>query len=386
MKILILSEGDAEAWDSWSGITTSLIATLRSRGHTVIAGDIDLYGWSRRIAMALSFSPNLQRWRSGYHLGAAAFRLRTRNARRLIRMHPDAELILQIGATFTPEGARAPYALYCDSNFRMAEYGAEYGFSDAVPLTAAQKAAVHRRERGVYENAACVFAISGRLRRSFIEDIGLPADRVHAIHAGPNFSAEELRQAELPKEAHPPTVLFVGRQFDRKGGDVLLRAFRRVRARVPEAELVIVGPDKALASEPGVSWQGRLDRRTPEGAAALLRAYRNADVFCLPTRFEPFGIVFLEAMFFGLACVGTDAWAVPEMIADGETGFTVPINDDVALADRLTRLLTDPALTRQLGQAGRERAQVYFTWPAVVSRLLHGLAQVAPDLVAAESE
>jgi glycosyltransferase involved in cell wall biosynthesis len=93
-------------------------------------------------------------------------------------------------------------------------------------------------------------------------------------------------------------------------------------------------------------------------------------VFCLPTRFEPFGIAFIEAMYFGLPCVGTDAWAVPEMIVDGKTGFTIPIDDLDALTDRLLRLLGDRALARRMGRAGRGRAERHFTWEGTVQRMM----------------
>jgi len=96
-------------------------------------------------------------------------------------------------------------------------------------------------------------------------------------------------------------------------------------------------------------------------------------VFCLPTRFEPFGIAFIEAMYFALPCIGTDAWAVPEMIENGETGFTIPIDDLDALTDRLLRLLSDPVLARRMGQAGRQRAESYFTWEGVVQRMTRAI-------------
>ena len=69
-------------------------------------------------------------------------------------------------------------------------------------------------------------------------------------------------------------------------------------------------------------------------------------------------------------CIGTDAWAVPEMIVDGATGYTGPVDDVEALTDRLVRLLSDRALARTLGQAGRARAERRFTWPSVVGRIM----------------
>lgn len=372
MNIVFLCEGDAESWDSWSGISKSLVDGLRSAGHTVVTGDVDLSGTARVLGAALTFALDRRRWRTRFRLGAPPFRLRSWRAARHIgarRSRPD--LIVQVGATFQPSGrGTVPYFLCCDSNIWMAQHGAETGHSDAVSLTPRELHGVARRELDVYRHAAGIFTLSERLRRSFIEDGGLPPERVHAIHAGPNLDVTRIPRT-LPRTdaAHPPTILFVGRQFRRKGGDVLIEAFRRVRAHIPDARLWIAGPPAPPTPEPGVTFLGDLDKNQPAGWAALAAAYGSADVFCLPTRFEPFGIAFIEAMYFGLPCIGTDAWAVPEMISDGETGFTIPIDDVEGLADRLLRLLGDRSLARAMGRAGRERAERHFTWERTVQRM-----------------
>ena len=194
---------------------------------------------------------------------------------------------------------------------------------------------------------------------------------------GPNLDLTRLPHARREVAAgRPPTILFVGRHFQRKGGDLLVKAFRVVRQRLPDARLVIMGPLTLPLVEPGVSFLGDLDKNSPKGWATLIETYASADVFCLPTRFEPFGIAFIEAMHFGLPCVGSDAWAVPEMVVDGETGFTVPLDDLETLTDRLLRLLTDHALAARMGQAGRARAERLFTWKAVVERMLDAMEPV----------
>jgi glycosyltransferase involved in cell wall biosynthesis len=185
---------------------------------------------------------------------------------------------------------------------------------------------------------------------------------------GPNFDVSEIRpRAAVRGEGSPPTVLFVGREFDRKGGDVLLRAFRRVRARLPQARLVVAGPATWTTEEAGVSFLGHLPKHHPDSRERLRQAYEGADVFCLPTRYEPFGIVFLEAMYYGLPVVATRVWAVPEIVEDGVTGFTVARDDDAALADRLLLLLQDRSLAQRMGEAGRSRAEMRFTWAAAAA-------------------
>lgn len=373
MHILFLSEGDAESWHSWSGISKSIVDQLRAVGHTVTCGNVDLKGWDRWAAAASTVSFSRKRWGTRFHLSEFPFRFRSRMAGRYIAAQPEPpDLILQVGATFEPWGhGSTPYFLCCDSNIRMAGHGAATGYSDAVDLTEPELKAVAERELAVYLRAGAIFPLSERLRRSFIEDFGLPPHRVHAIHAGPNMDVAKIPEVRSePANGRAPTILFVGRQFERKGGDVLVSAFRLVRERLPNARLVIMGPETLPVVEPGISFLGDLDKNDPAGWSALVDAYASADVFCLPTRFEPFGIAFIEAMFFGLPCIGTNAWAVPEMVVNGETGFTVPMNDVATLTDRLLRLLTDRELALRMGRAGRARAEREFTWLGVVERMM----------------
>ena len=380
MNILLLCEGDAETRDCWSGSAKSVLDGLREQGHVVRTADVDLRGADRWLAAGLSYSRRRDRWGAKYRLSSEGFALRSRRANAVLRSQgspPDA--ILQIGATFeTTLPPTIPYFLYCDSNIRMAEYGATSGHTDASCLTGSELTRIRDREARVYTNAAGIFTISERLRRSFIEDFGVESGRVRAVHAGPNFDTKALAAhvAAPGNRNHPPTVLFVGRQFERKGGDLLLGAFKAVRERVPGARLVIIGPERLDVQQEGVDFVGFLEKDRADHRARLLDAYANADVFCLPTRFEPFGIVFLEAMYFGLPCVGTNAWAVPEMIADGVSGYTVPVGDVDALSDRLVRLLTDSSSARRMGEAGRLRAEAHFTWRAVVERMTDTMERV----------
>ena len=373
MRILFLCEGSAESWDSWSGISKSIVDSLRSAGHTVHVRDVDLYGADRWAAAAATVSFDRRRWATRYHLTEIPFRLRSRQARRHITgMRGRVDLIVQVGSTFdsrTPDGP--PYCVCSDSNIRVAEEGSSTGFSDAAPLTRDELAAIGQREGAVYRGAAALFPLSERLRRSFIEDFGIPAGRVKAIYAGPNFDPASVEAAAPAARGDaPPTVLFVGRQFHRKGGDVLVESFRRVRDQLRDARLVIAGQPAGSVNGAGITCLGDLDKNSPDGRAALAAAYAEADVFALPTRFEPFGVAFVEAMHFGLPCVGPRAWAVPEIIADGETGFTVPVDDVELLADRLIRLLSDRMMARRMGEAAQRRARNLFTWPLVVERML----------------
>jgi alpha-maltose-1-phosphate synthase len=133
------------------------------------------------------------------------------------------------------------------------------------------------------------------------------------------------------------------------------------------------------SSIPGVESLGFLRKTVPEDLDALRHAYATATIFCLPTRFEPFGIAYLEAMFNRVPCIGPDAWAVPEMVVDGKTGFTFPAEDVDALTSCLLRLLENPDEAKRLGDEGRKYAEQKFTFANTVKRMREGFATAIQD-------
>jgi glycosyltransferase involved in cell wall biosynthesis len=373
MNVVLLCEGNARTFDSWSGISQNIVDQLERRGHVVLDRDADLTGLVRLAGAALTFSTSRKRWWVRYHLASLPFRLRSRRARRHYRkIQRRVDLILQFGATFAPpDKTGAPLFLYCDGNIRLAEAGATGGESDAAYLSPAEINAVAERERKVYERAEHIFCISDRVTESFIADFGISHSKISTIYAGANLDPAGIHPDWKHRETASPTVLFVGRDFARKGGDHLLHAFRIVREQIPDARLTIVGPERLPAPQEGVDFLGKLNRDNPEDAARLLAAFQRARVFCMPSRFEGLSISVLEAMLFALPCVSAfSPWTPPEQIVEGETGLLAPINDAPRLAEQLLYLLKNPGEAERMGIAGRQRALDLFTWDRVVERMM----------------
>jgi phosphatidylinositol alpha-1,6-mannosyltransferase len=178
-----------------------------------------------------------------------------------------------------------------------------------------------------------------------------------------------------------PTILATGGVKARKGTHLLVEALVRVRERVPDAQLVVTGiqlePDYLARVQEQVRALGLTDcvhllGQVPE--EELRGWYQHADVFALPSltvgeKFEGFGLVFLEASACGLPVIGTTGSGVAEAVRDGETGLLVPQNDVPALADAITRVLTDADLRARLGTAGRAYAETQ-DWAQVAARVV----------------
>ncbi len=198
----------------------------------------------------------------------------------------------------------------------------------SIDMTAAQasriKAALSWRwtyapnrylEQKVYEAAAAIVAFSEAAQRSVIEDYNIPADKVQVIYPGVDLRQIALSETVASDTAKPYQILFVGGDFERKGGPDLLAVFLEHFAE--KAELHLVTQAEINCSHPNVHVYPNIRAYTPE----WLALYQQADVFVMPTYAEPFGWVFIEAMAAGLPIVATQISAIPEMVTYGETGF-----------------------------------------------------------------
>lgn len=363
-RIAFVCEGDAEG-SAFSGTARRMVEHLRAQAHEVVTVDVRPPRPLLLLGAALSFDLDRARWRARYRYGAVAAATRHAVARaRMLALPVRADVVLQLGASFSPPDAgRTPFALYCDWNMALSRRAAATGVFAAAALPPAEMRRAEAREAAIYRRASRIFTISAKLRQSFLEDHGLDPGRVVVAYPGVNLAAGEIppRPGRRPAE-RARRILFVGKEFERKGGDVLVAAFREVRRALGDVTLTIIGPDGLQVAGEGVEVVGPLRSDVPRERERLVRAFAEADVFCLPSRVDPFPNVVREAMACGLPCVTTDVFAMPEMVVHGQTGFTAPPGDAAALAARLLDVLRDEDLRVRMGAAGRERVARLFTW------------------------
>ena len=317
------------------------------------------------LNLARSFHPRINRWRARRGFSEASFGRRTEGVQAGLRRHQGSyDQIVQLQTLCAPGfGSDAvPYAIYTDNTMALTQRF----YPAAARLSEDAAARWMELEAGVCRSANAVFTFSEFARRSVIDDYGARPERVHAVGAGANQLLRELPE----KNDAAPRALFVGADFQRKGGHVLLAAWPIVRRQVAGAELIIAGPkrDPGTADRPGVSWLGSVDR---EALAAL---YRSASVFVLPSLFEPWGHVLLEAMGNGLPCVGTARCAMPEIIDDGLTGRLVHPREVEPLAAALIELLSEPRKAAAMGRAAHAKVMRGYTWDDVIDRVARSLS------------
>ncbi len=245
-------------------------------------------------------------------------------------------------------------------------------------LTRALLSVQARWERANVRRADRVVVPSAYSAAVTVEAYGVDRAKVRVVPEPIDLAGWRARlTAVAPPPVHPPTVLTVARMYPRKRLPDLLAAAVRLRARIRDVQVRIVGegPEsarlRALHARLGlgdtVTFLGDVS------AAALAVEYVGADCFCLPSAQEGFGIVFLEAMTAGLPIVACRAAAVPEVVADGETGMLVEPRNPEALARALEMVLSDPSLGKELGVAGRKRVDAFDLEP-VARRFMEAAA------------
>lgn len=337
----------------------SLFRALAAHTSLIDVCDVELRGVDRYQNALRTMRWPKHRWREAFHKNIWGFGQRSRLAQRYAQQYQHrADVILQHGTIFSAGigSATLPTVIYTDFTYRLLQREDPW----RNPFSPAESERWNDLETMAAQRAAFVLTRSEYTRRSMINDYGIDPARVVAVGGGVNF-------AELPEIAPPaaaPRILFIGMDFERKGGPQLVAAFNQVRQRIPDAELWMITANTDCTG-PGI-------RHVPptHNRAEIEALYRAASLFAMPSRCETWGDVFLEAMAYGLPCIGTTNDAMPEIIEHGVSGYVVAPDDVAGLADHLDRLLSDATLRRSMGARGRERVEQTFTWDHVARRMV----------------
>jgi glycosyltransferase involved in cell wall biosynthesis len=199
-----------------------------------------------------------------------------------------------------------------------------------------------RLNRDCYRAARHLVAWGEWTKRSLIDDYEVPDDKITVIPPGVNVKGWR-RPTPRARHDDPVKILFVGANLERKGGLLLIDAFRALRPL--GVELHLVTKDK-VPSEPGLFVYNNMQ----PNSQPLKDLYHSCDIFALPTFGDCLPMVLSEAGAAGMVAVSTNVAAIPEIVRDGETGLTVPAGNTAALTEALRRLAISPDLRMSLAE------------------------------------
>ncbi|MGN6368380.1 MAG: glycosyltransferase family 4 protein [Phycisphaerae bacterium] len=304
--------------------------------------------------------------------------LRARDAvRKAHREKPFDALFFhtQVTALFAaPFMRRLPTVVSLDATpLNMDSLAAAY--SHKVGKSRTLESLKNRLNRRVFSRAAHLVTWSDWVRQSLLHDYRIPTDHITVIPPGVDPARWEIHRdpPPAPSSDQPPTplrLLFVGGEFNRKGGQLLLDAFRQSLHKNCRLDIVTRDPVDT-AGLPNIHVHHGISANSPE----MLARFANADLFILPTRGDMLALVIIEAMAASLPVITTRVGALPEAVIDNHTGLLIPPDNLPALIAAVQKLVADPTLRHHMSTAARTRAQSLFdaakNYPALLTLLKH---------------
>jgi glycosyltransferase involved in cell wall biosynthesis len=370
LRFIYTYEADAADINVMSGYPCSILAQLERRGHDVVR-IFPLRRWSY-CRFALKYYR--YQWRNQIYRPdrepaylrslARQIEKRARGVRADLLLAPGSHVI---SALQTPH----PKAFIADATFaNMLDF--YDGFERCAPEFVRQG---HEMERNALERSVAVFYPTEWAARSAIEHYGASPDKVHVIPWGANVEppSKDVVQASIrERSCAEPRILFIGREWLRKGTDTVLATCELLRRRGMPLRLDIVGLTKVPVDPPAwVHLHGLLDKNDPVQNETFRTLLMRSHVLFVPSRAENYGMVFCEAASFGVPSLATAVGGITTIVRSGESGFTLPAGSSPeAFADVLEDMVATPALYMRLALASLEDYHARLNWDVFATRML----------------
>lgn len=364
---------------AWSGLPLFIRQALEQAGFDVVlvAGlreSHTVWRWTRFIWWRLARRRRFLRESDVPLLRSYA----RQAARHIAELRPD--IVLAPGAwPIAYLETSVPIVFWTDATFASVLDYYE-AFSNLAPPSICDGHAVERAAL-----SRCALAIySSEWAAASARSYGVTSpERVVVVPFGANLSHPPTRDAvEATIEARPAgrcRLLFMGVDWERKGGALALAVTALLRQRGVPAELTIAGcsPPRGTCLPAGTRCAGFLSKATEEGSRAVASLFSEADIFILPTRAEAYGLVFCEAAAFGLPVLATRTGGIPTIVEDGVTGVLLPMEAGAeAYAGKIEALLADRPGYTAMALRARAAYEQRLNWEAAGRRIAELLAQI----------
>jgi glycosyltransferase involved in cell wall biosynthesis len=362
LKIAYLTAKDPLDRHSWSGTIFTMHSALKE-----YAGEVEIVGRPRPLWIRLLWHwINFFRQMFGQKLGIMqsiplSLAYGSFFAKKLRGQGYDAVFAPIAAAEIAFLDTDVPIFYLSDATFMALE---NY-YYDASEISRLGRWQGNFLERRAIHRAAGLLYSNEWATRSAIRDYGADSSKVHVIPFGANVSAAlPLEQLSPGSRDGRCRLLFVSRDWKRKGGSIAFDALVALCEAGVDAELTVVGCVPSPAVEhPRLTVIPFLDKNVDAERQRMEDLYREADFFLLPTRAECSAIVFCEASAYGVPTISTDTGGVSTVVVEGENGYLLGMDATGAeYAALIGRLWADPAGLRQLRRSSRERYDCVLNW------------------------
>jgi glycogen synthase len=222
-------------------------------------------------------------------------------------------------------------------------------------------------EKRSYDQSQLLFTMGHNCKNSLVNDYGIPAEKIHVVGSSGNFRASSTAQ----KTFGTHQILFQGSEFERKGGDLLLQAFRFIRESVPNATLVIIGSTFTI-DEPGVTSLGYIS-----SAQEVEQLFLTSDLVIAPARCDPFTAFVIEAMNYGVPCIVTRKSGISETILNQENGVIIDSLDPTEIATEAVKLLTHLADLERISSGGKKLIHTSLNWEVIADKVSSQIKEIS---------
>lgn len=360
MRILMLGFG------AFSKVNAALVENFRKEGHEVeallVEEKIKSFSPKNIYNLWIAFYNGGFNFKQAFIKNAYVFKRLSKYCGDYIRKNKERfDCVFQTQFFFSPnlDNIDLPYYIYTDYTMRLAEkeYPPWAPFRNKL-----SKEAWFCLEESAHKKARLNFVSTEYVKKSLVSHYNVADDKIVVVGIGGNMPAEKIYDKRYDKD----NLLFIGIDFERKGGKVLLKAFEKVKKICSNAELFIVGCKPRIDFE-RVHVLGRKE------GWELKELLKKASLFVMPSLAEPSAAVFAEAMAYRLPCIGTRVDGIPELIEDGRSGFLVSPNDADELAEKVITLLKDRSMMAEFGRRGFEIYEQKFRWDVVAEKILSNM-------------
>lgn len=256
---------------------------------------------------------------------------------------------------------RIPIVYMTDATFQQLQ-GYYPNFSNLPEYNVRQ--GIELDKKAFLKSSHCLLASEWN-KRSAVDDYGVEASRVTVSPCGANLDNIPSSDSLNYEASGKLRLLFLGVEWERKGGDIVLDSFRQLKKKNYNPQLYIIGctPPVDLSNEKDITVIPFLDKNNEQELRKLEEIYRNTDLLFLPTRAECAGVVFSESSAYGIPSITTDTGGVTTYVKNGVNGYTLPMEaDGKDYADQIENIFRDKSLIQQLKRSSRQYFDEYLSW------------------------